>query len=84
MQRNLDHRIEVLAPVEHARVRQDLAAILDSALADDTNAWELQPDGTWMRLSPANPDKPRSHQETMMRRALTRARRRQRTRRGGS
>jgi polyphosphate kinase len=84
MQRNLDHRIEVLAPVEHARVRQDLAAILDSALADDTNAWELQPDGTWTRLSPANPDKPHTHQETMMRRALTRARRRQRTRRGGS
>jgi polyphosphate kinase len=84
MQRNLDHRIEVLAPVENARVRQDLSAILDSALADDTNAWELQPDGTWARLSPVNPDKPQSHQETMMRRALTRAKRRQRTRRGGS
>ncbi len=84
MQRNLDHRIEVLAPVENARVRQDLAAILDSALADDTNSWELQPDGTWARLSPANPDKPQSHQETMMRRALTRAKRRQRARRSGS
>jgi polyphosphate kinase len=84
MQRNLDHRIEVLTPVENARVRQDLAAILDSALADDTNAWELRSDGTWARLSPPNPDKPHEHQETMMRRALTRARRRQRTRRGGS
>jgi polyphosphate kinase len=83
MQRNLDHRIEVLAPVESARVRQDLAAILDSALADDTNAWQLQPDGTWTRLTPAKPEKPHSHQPTMMRRARTRSRRRQRTRGGG-
>jgi polyphosphate kinase len=83
MPRNLDHRIEVLAPVENARVRQDLAAILDSALADDTNAWELKADGTWARLSPGNPNKPHAHQETMMRRARTRARRRQRTRQGG-
>ena len=41
MQRNLDHRIEVLVPIENARVRQEIHAILDSALADDTNAWIL-------------------------------------------
>ena len=41
MQRNLDHRIEVLVPVENARVRAEIHAILDSALADDTNAWIL-------------------------------------------
>jgi polyphosphate kinase len=83
MQRNLDHRIEVLAPVENARVRQEANAILDSALADSTNAWELGPDGTWTRLVPAKPEKPHTHQETMMRRAKTRARRRERDRRGG-
>jgi len=33
MTRNLDHRNEVLVPVENARVRQDIHAILDSALA---------------------------------------------------
>ncbi|MDQ3381097.1 MAG: polyphosphate kinase 1 [Actinomycetota bacterium] len=36
MPRNLDHRIEVLVPVENARVRQELNAILDSALTDNT------------------------------------------------
>ncbi len=41
MQRNLDHRIEVLVPVENARIRQEVHTILDSALADDTNAWLL-------------------------------------------
>jgi polyphosphate kinase len=82
MTRNLDHRIEVLAPVENARVRQELNAIVDSALADNTNAWELDSDGAWTRLAPVSA-KPYSHQETMMRRVRTRARRRARERRGG-
>jgi polyphosphate kinase len=82
MTRNLDHRIEVLAPVENARIRQEINAILDSALADNTNAWELDADGTWTRLVPGQ-KKPYAHQVTMMRRALTRARRRERERRGG-
>jgi polyphosphate kinase len=75
MQRNLDHRIEVLTPVENARVRQEIHAILDSALEDDTNAWTLGPDGEWTRVAPAKSSKAHSHHATMMRRALKRARR---------
>jgi polyphosphate kinase len=82
MARNLDHRIEVIAPVENARVRQELNAILDSALTDTTNAWDLASDGTWSRTA-ADDRKPRTHQETMMRRVRTRAKRRERDRRGG-
>jgi polyphosphate kinase len=81
MSRNLDHRIEVLVPVENARVRQDVHAVLDSALADDTNAWLLGPEGTWTRATPG--DKPHSHHATMMRRAQARARRGARARRDG-
>jgi polyphosphate kinase len=80
MPRNLDHRIEVLVPVENGRVRQDIHALLDSALADDTNAWLLASDGTWTRASAGS--KPHSHQMSMGRRAITRARRRARERRG--
>ena len=76
--RNLDHRIEVLVPIENARVRQELNAILDSALGDNSNAWELDANGAWTRLVPTQSEKPRSHQATMMRRALSRARRRAR------
>ncbi len=83
MQRNLDHRIEVLVPVENARVRQEIHAILDSAFADDTNAWILDATGEWMRALPAKPSKPHSHHETMMRRSLKRARRGARDRRAG-
>ena len=81
MQRNLDHRIEVLMPVESTRVRQEIHAILDSALEDDMNAWILGPDGEWKRSTPGKSSKPHSHHETMMRRSLKRARRSARERR---
>jgi polyphosphate kinase len=84
MQRNLDHRIEVLMPIENARLRQEINAILDSALRDNIDAWELDAAGTWTRLTPENGTKPHSHQETMMRRALARARRSARERRAAS
>jgi len=80
MQRNLDHRIEVLVPVENARVRQEVHAILDSALSDDTNAWLLGPDGAWTRATAS--DKPHSHHNAMMRLSQAGARRRTRPRRG--
>jgi polyphosphate kinase len=83
MQRNLDHRIEVLVPVENARARAEVQAILDSALADDANAWILAPSGKWARTTPTKPDRPHSHHETMMRRSLKRARRGARDRRAG-
>lgn len=82
MKRNLDHRIEVLMPVENARAQKEIDTVLESALADDTNAWALSPDGAWSRLTPAKPDKPYSHHDALMRRAQARARRRTRARRG--
>ncbi len=83
MQRNLDHRIEVLVPVENARVRQEIHAILDSALDDDVNSWVLGPDGDWRRVIPAKPEKRHSHHEATMRRTLKRAQRGARDRRAG-
>ena len=49
MPRNLDRRIEVLTPVENARAKAEIGAILDSAFADTTNTWELGADGEWTR-----------------------------------
>ena len=83
MQRNLDHRIEVLVPVENARVRQEIHAVLDSALADDTNAWILAPSGEWTRAVPEKADKAHTHHAELMRRSLKRARRSARDRRVG-
>jgi polyphosphate kinase len=49
MPRNLDTRVELLAPVENEELRAQLADTLDRCFADDTNAWTLSPDGTWTR-----------------------------------
>jgi polyphosphate kinase len=81
MPRNLDHRVEILVPLENARARAEVNAILDSALADDVDAWVLAPSGEWERVTPAKPAKPHSHHATMMRRSLKRARREKRERR---
>ena len=76
MPRNLDHRVEVLMPVESGRTRQELNAILDSVFADNTNAWELS---RRRQLAPAS--RPRrasayTHQAVLRRRVTLRARRR--------
>jgi polyphosphate kinase len=49
MERNLERRVEVLAPVLDPGLRGRLDETLELNLADDTNAWDLQPDGTWLR-----------------------------------
>jgi polyphosphate kinase len=75
MPRNLDRRVEVLTPVESARSRQELQAVLGSVFADDVNAWVLASDGTWSPLEPRKAGKQVDHQVAMMRRAQLRARR---------
>ena len=72
MQRNLDGRIEVLVPVEDARLRAEIDAILDALLADTRFAWSLDADGVWHRLSEGA--RAVSAQETLMARAVKRAR----------
>ena len=75
MPRNLDHRIEIVTPVEAPRAQADIAAILDAVAADTTYAWELSGDGTWRRIDPAKGDRNPGAQAAMMRRAATRSRR---------
>jgi len=75
MPRNLDRRIEVLVPIENARARQELQAVLDSVFADDVHAWALASSGSWAPVAPGTTKKPVDHQAAMMRRAQLRARR---------
>ena len=49
MPRNLDTRVELLAPVLDESLRADLEDTLDRCFADNVNAWELGEDGTWTR-----------------------------------
>ena len=49
MPRNLDKRVELLAPVEDKELKAELEDTLERCLADDTFAWTLGPDGSWTR-----------------------------------
>ena len=49
MPRNLDTRMELLVPVEDRAAREEIEDTLERCLADDTFAWDMQPDGSWER-----------------------------------
>jgi polyphosphate kinase len=76
MPRNLDHRIEVVTPVEDGRAQQELVRAFDVFLADNASAWEMSSEGRWMKLRPKKGDRGRQAQQVFMRSARARARRR--------
>ena len=71
MPRNLDTRVELLAPVDEPALRGELTDTLDRCLADDTNSWELGEDGSWTRRVPGR--EPRNAQRELMERHAARA-----------
>jgi polyphosphate kinase len=49
MPRNLDHRVELAAPIEAPELRAELLDVLERAFADNQNSWELDGVGIWHR-----------------------------------
>jgi polyphosphate kinase len=49
MQRNLEKRVEVLIPVEDARLQAELRHVLDTQLSDQRGAWDMQADGSYLQ-----------------------------------
>jgi len=77
MSRNLDHRIELLFPVQAPECRHKLLAALDLMLRDSVKARELQADGRYLRRTPRRGEEPLRSQLALYeetRRALERAR----------
>jgi polyphosphate kinase len=52
MERNFFRRVEIAFPVLDAELRERILSDLETYLADNTNAWELRPDGSYRRLVP--------------------------------
>ena len=50
MKRNLESRVEVVAPVEDAALCKQLCKFMDTQLADIRNVWEMQSDGSYQKL----------------------------------
>ncbi len=71
MPRNLDSRVELVAPVEDPGLRAELLDVMERCFADNANAWELDAEGAWTRLNPAN-GRRRSVQEELRERHATR------------
>ncbi len=66
MTRNLDRRVEVIAPIEDRDISKDLQEILGIMLADTRQAWDMQPDGTYLQRRPRTRDEDRSTQQILM------------------
>jgi polyphosphate kinase len=75
MTRNIDRRVETITPVEDRRlVRMLRQEILATYLADNTQARVMQPDGSYVRLTPQRGEKSVHAQAWLLNRALSRRR----------
>ena len=74
MPRNLDHRIEILVPVEQGRRGRSSTRVFDSSWSDNATAWEL-PGRDAGRGSSRKDERAHAPQQDLMRRARVRARR---------
>ncbi|HEC14931.1 MAG TPA: RNA degradosome polyphosphate kinase, partial [Rhodospirillales bacterium] len=49
MTRNLEHRVEVLTPVEAPELRRELKEMLDLQLKDNRSGWDMLADGSYVQ-----------------------------------
>jgi polyphosphate kinase len=66
MTRNLDRRVEAVVPIEDVTIAKDLQEILGILLADNRQAWDLQPDGNYIQRQPADDSLEQSAQKLLM------------------
>jgi polyphosphate kinase len=53
MTRNLSRRMEVVAPIRDPAVKEELDTILRTYEEDNCSAWDMRPDGEYLRRRPA-------------------------------
>jgi polyphosphate kinase len=66
MERNLDRRVETAFPIEDRKLRLRIRKELDIYLADNTTAWQLQADGQYTHLHPADGQAPHDVQQQLL------------------
>ena len=66
MKRNLESRVEVVAPVEDPKLRQELRLIIDVQLSSRKDVWVMQPDGSYIERTDTSGKKALSSQETFI------------------
>jgi polyphosphate kinase len=61
MPRNLDRRVEAVTPVEDRALHPRLRALLETCLADNRQAWELDSDGKYTQRTPGDEPERATH-----------------------
>ncbi|MDR2477768.1 MAG: polyphosphate kinase 1 [Treponema sp.] len=73
MPRNLEHRVELMFPVQDEKIQAELLDILNAYFRDTCQARSLNADGTWSRVSPASGESQFRVQKDMLSRAAREA-----------
>lgn len=68
MDRNVFRRVEIAYPILDSESKARLIGDLDLYLSDNTNAWQLMPDGSYRRLSPRAGERPLSAHDSLLER----------------
>jgi polyphosphate kinase len=66
MKRNLDRRVETIAPVRDPLLVAEVEEILTVAENDNHTAWDLRSDGSYVRRRPKRNEEPRPSQQVFM------------------
>ncbi|WP_442935245.1 RNA degradosome polyphosphate kinase [Micromonospora sp. CPCC 206061] len=70
MHRNLDRRVEALVQVTDPEARAELDRVLALSMSDETESFELHPDGTWTRRRSSDNQPLVNLQEALLRRIV--------------
>ncbi len=73
MPRNLDRRVEAIVPIEEPSLQAELAEIMKICLEDNRQAWDMQPDGTYVLRHRQKGEANRSTHEMLMKKTLAQA-----------
>ncbi len=71
MTRNLSRRMEVVTPVHDPVVKDELDSILRTYEEDNCSAWDMQPDGEYLRRHPAPGEARRCAQQEFIQRCAS-------------
>ena len=66
MDRNVFRRVEIAYPILDSESKARLIGDLDLYLSDNTNAWQLMPDGSYRQLSPRAGERPLSAHDSLL------------------
>jgi polyphosphate kinase len=67
MPRNFDRRVEAVAPVDDKTLHPRLHSLLETLLHDNRQAWELEPDGSYIQRVPHSGEEVRATHEILLR-----------------